>query len=234
MSRFATTRWSLVLGARSGSLTANRALDELCRVYRPPVLAFILRHGHARAEAEDLTQAFFEQLLRLRTYAVADPQRGRFRVFLRVALKRFLSNQLAFAHAAKRGGGSLMLSLDDEEHIDQPADPATPDGVFERAWASVVVEQAASALRSEAAAAGKQALFEALRPFLLEAPDTQDYVRIAEQLSLRRNTLAVAMHRLRQRLRELVRQELADTVAQTDQLEAELSTLQQALARPLS
>jgi RNA polymerase sigma-70 factor (ECF subfamily) len=234
MSRFATTRWSLVIGARSGSLKAGRALDELCRVYRPPVLAFIRRHGPSLAEAEDLTQAFFEQLLRLRTHAVADPGRGRFRVFLLVALRRFLSNQSAYAHAAKRGGGSTTLSLDadDAELTGQPADPTTPEGAFERAWASVIVQQAASNLQREAHASGKSDLYQALRPFLLESPDPEDYARIAERLSMRRNTLAVAIHRLRQRLRELVREELADTVSEADQLEAEMSTLQRALETP--
>lgn len=229
MSRFRTTRWSLVIGARSGSHKANRALDELCRVYRPPVLAFVRRHGPADGEAEDLTQAFFEQLLRLRTHAAADPTRGRFRVFLLVALKRFLSNQSAFAQAAKRGGGSMTFSLDDDERAALPADPATPEGAFERAWATVVVQQAARRLQLEASAAGKLELFEALRPFLLESPDPDDYARIAERLAMRRNTLAVAIHRLRQRLRELVREELADTVSAADQLDAEVSTLQQAL-----
>jgi DNA-directed RNA polymerase specialized sigma24 family protein len=232
MSRFRTTRWSLVIDARSGSLKANRALDELCRVYRPPVLAYLRRHGPAEADAEDLTQAFFEQLLRLRTHAVADPERGRFRVFLLVALKRFLSNQSAFAQAAKRGGGSTTLSLDDEERVGQPADPATPEGAFERAWATVIVQQAAAQLQREASGAGKLELFQALRPFLLESPDPEEYARIAERLSMRRNTLAVAIHRLRQRLRELVREEMADTVTEADQLEDEMSTLQQALETP--
>jgi DNA-directed RNA polymerase specialized sigma24 family protein len=232
MSRFGTTRWSLVIGAGGGSPMARRALDELCRVYRPPVLAYIRRHERAAAEAEDLTQAFFEQLLRLRTHEAADPTRGRFRVFLLVAVKRFLSKQSAFDHAAKRGGHVPAVPLDAiEGRSEEPADAGTPEAAFERAWAAVVVQQAAGRLQQEADAAGKLGLFEALRPFLLESPDADDYAVIAERLQMRRNTLAVAIHRMRQRLRELVCEELADTLAEADQLEPEMDTLQQALSR---
>ena len=217
------------MGARDPG--GARALDELCRVYRPPVLAFVRRHIRDADEAEDLTQAFFEQLLRLRVHAAADPQRGRFRVFLLVALKRFLSNQHAAATAIKRGGGQTTLSLDAQLELgEEPASADNPDTVFERAWASVVVRQAVSRLQAEAQAADKLELFRALRGFLLESPDTDDYARAAERLGLRRNTLAVAIHRLRHRLRELVREELADTVTEADDLEAELGELQQALA----
>lgn len=223
------------MGARSASHAAARALDELCRIYRPPVLAYVRRHSRGEAEAEDLTQAFFEQLLRLRTHAAADPQRGRFRVFLLVALKRFLMNQSAFAQAAKRGGGQAALSLDaDDSGADAPADPDTPDAAFERAWASVVVRQAGLRLQAEAEAAGKLDLFRALRAFLLESPDPDEYAQVAERLGLRRNTLAVAIHRLRQRLRELVREELADTVTEPGQLEEEVAALQHVLAAPVA
>lgn len=233
MSRFRTTRWSLVMDAGGATPSASRALDELCRVYRPPVLAYVRGRGHGEAEAQDLTQAFFEQLLRLRTHAAADPQRGRFRVFLLVALKRFLSNQYAAANAEKRGGGRVALSLDEDNGVsDTVADHATPDAAFERAWAHAVLRQALQRLQAEAEASGKLELFRALREFLLEAPDADEYARAAERLGLRRNTLAVAIHRLRQRLRDLVREELADTVTDPGELDAELGALQQVLAHP--
>lgn len=231
MSRFHTTRWSLVMDARSASQDARRALDELCRIYRPPVLAYVRRR--APTDADDLTQAFFEQLLRLQTHAAADPQRGRFRVFLLVALKRFLSNQAVAAHAEKRGGGRPADSLDGAiERGQEPADPDTPEHVFERAWAEAVVRQALLRLESEAEASGKRELFVALRPFLLETPAPADYAGVAERLGLRRNTVAVAIHRLRQRLHEAVRDELAETVADPADIEAELSHLQVAIAPP--
>jgi RNA polymerase sigma factor (sigma-70 family) len=231
LSRFRTTRWSLVQDAGGASPHSSRALDELCRLYRPPVLAYVRGRGHGEAEAQDLTQAFFEQVLRLRTHAAADPQRGRFRVFLLVALKRFLSNQLAAAHAEKRGGGIAPLSLDDDVAVaDAPADPDTPEGAFERAWANTVLRVALARLQSEAEAAGKAELFRALRMFLLEAPEPAQYAQVAERLGLRRNTLAVAIHRMRQRLHDLVCDELAETVSEAHELEHELGTLQSALS----
>ena len=235
MNRFRTTRWSLVMDARGASAEAHRALEELCRIYRPPVLAYVRRRGHPAAEAEDLTQSFFEQLLRQRTWAVADPLRGRFRVFLQVALKRFLSNQRVAAHAAKRGGGQVVLSLDlDPDRLPLAASDEGPDAAFEREWADAVLRQALAALQAEAAAAGKLALFDALRPFLFESPDADEYARIAATLGMRRNTLAVAIHRLRQRLRERVRRELTETVGDPAELDQELEVLQAALGAPLA
>jgi RNA polymerase sigma-70 factor (ECF subfamily) len=189
--------------------------------------------GHGEAEAQDLTQAFFEQLLRLRIHAAADPLRGRFRVFLLVALKRFLSNQYAAARAEKRGGGREALSLDEGGDIGVAApEHDSPDAAFERAWAHVLLRQALSRLETEAEASGKRELFDALREFLLESPDAADYARVAQRLNLRRNTLAVAIHRLRQRLRDLVRDALAETVTEAEELEAEMGHLQAALAAP--
>lgn len=229
MNRFGTTRWSLVLEARGNTRASVHALDELFRIYRPPVLACVRGHGHA--DAEDLTQAFFEQVLRLRTWTVADPLRGRFRVFLRVALKHFLSNQIAAAKAAKRGGGQTTLSYEAVGEDVEAADPETPDAAFERAWADAVLRQALARLDAEAETNGKHALYLALRPFLLDPPDAQGYARVAEQLALRRNTVAVAIHRLRARLHEMVREELAQTVVDEADVEGELEELRTSLAR---
>lgn len=231
MAGFCTTRWSLVMGARSASHSARRALDELCQIYRPPVLSYIRRRGRSAAEAEDLTQSFFERLLQHRTHASADPNRGRFRVFLLVALKRFLQNQQAFEHAAKRGGGQAAASL--EAQLDagiEPADPDTPDAAFERAWARVVVQQAVARLQAEAEAAGKRELFVALQEFLLSTPEAAAYEQVALKLGMRRNTIAVAIHRLRHRLREMVREELAETVTESGELQQEIDALQGVLA----
>jgi RNA polymerase sigma factor (sigma-70 family) len=232
MSRFRTTRWSLLMDAREATPLADGALDQLCRIYRPPVLAFIRRQGHAEAAAQDLTQSFFEQLLRLRTYAAADPARGRFRVFLQVALRRFLSNQRVAAHAQRRGGGQAVLSLDDGPEV--AADEAdTPDAAFERDWAHAVLREALVALQAEAEAAGKLTLFQALRPFLFEPPDSDEYAQLAATLGMRRNTLAVAIHRLRQRLHDKVRAELAETVAVAADVDAEMGVLQASLGARL-
>jgi RNA polymerase sigma factor (sigma-70 family) len=234
MQRFCTTRWSLVMDAGGLAPDASAALELLCRIYRPPVLGFVRRRGYSAAEAEDLTQAFFEQLLRLRSYASADRERGRFRVFLQVALKRFLSNQAVAARAAKRGGVQLALSLDDNaDALGLAAPDDTPDAAFEREWAHALLREALAKLRDEAAAAGKLDLFTALKPFLFQPPDADEYATVATRLGMRRNTLAVAIHRLRQRLRERVHAELAETVADPAVLADEIGVLQASLGPTL-
>jgi RNA polymerase sigma-70 factor (ECF subfamily) len=230
MTQFRTTRWSLILDARGASPGALRALGELCGIYRPPVLACVRRHGYTAVDAEDLTQAFFEQVLRNETFAVAERARGRFRVFLRVALKHFLANHAARLRATKRGGGQQPMSFD--AHCDSGFEIAgedTPDASFERDWADAVLHQAMLRLQAETPTA-KRELFLTLRPFLLEPPDGDEYARVAERLGLRRNTLAVAIHRLRQRLHEIVREELGETVAEPEAIETELEVLRMAVS----
>ncbi|WHZ18826.1 MAG: hypothetical protein OJF55_000975 [Rhodanobacteraceae bacterium] len=228
MGRFDTTRWSVVLQARGDPADARAALETLCRIYRPPVLAYVRSHVHARDAAEDLTQAFFARFLEHAWHADADPERGRFRSFLLTALKRFLIDANAEAGAQKRGGGYRFESLD-EEASDAPVDDDSPERTFEREWAQAVLGAALARLRHEAEEAGKLAMFDRLSEFLVEAPDEDDYARAAEDLQLRRNTLAVAVHRLRHRLRELVRAELAETTAGRDDMDSELRALRGAL-----
>lgn len=232
MGRFDTTRWSVVLQARGDPASARAALETLCRTYRPAVLAYVRAHTRARDDAEDLTQAFFARFLEQAWHASADPERGRFRSFLLTALKRFLIDAHAGAQALKRGGGYRFepLAADD---ADMASDGDTPARAFDRAWAIAVLDSALAHLRGEAEQAGKLALFERLSEFLAEAPDETDYARAAADLNLRRNTLAVAVHRLRQRLRELVRQELADTTADRADMDTELHALREALGSAL-
>lgn len=225
MNRFRTTRWSLVIGA-SDAAHGALALDQLCRIYRPPVLAYIRRHARNEGEAEDLAQGFFEQLLRLRMHATADPARGRFRSYLLCALKRYLAKQRVAAYALKRGSDQELVTLGDPQAPEGPASEAdTPDAVFERAWAEALLGRAMAHLQAEAAAAGKLELFRALRAFILEAPAADEYAVVAERLGMRRNTLAVAIHRLRQRLHERLREEVAETVDAPADLEAEMDAL---------
>lgn len=224
MGRFETTRWSVVLRARGEAGDAREALEQLCRTYRPPVLAFVLRRGYAADVAEDLTQAFFTRFLERAWHSSADPRRGRFRSFLLTALKRFLIDSDSEAAALKRGGGVKFVALDDSTDRVAAAGE-TPDAAFEREWAQAVLSAAFARLREEARAAGKLALFERLSDFLVEPPDESDYGRAAADLNLRRNTLAVAVHRLRHRLRDLVREELAETTSNRTELEEELRTL---------
>ena len=230
MSRFDTTHWSIVLRARGSEEDARPALEALCRTYRPPVLAYIRGRGYPPESAEDLAQSFFTRFLEQAYHANADPARGRFRAFLLTALKRFLINSDMENHAQKRGGGMRFDPLSSDSGDFALADQhASPDAEFERSWAVAVLESAMQKLREEAERAGKTALFDQLQEFLTERPDEADYARAAEALGLRRNTLAVAVHRMRHRLRELVRDELAQTTLDRDELEAELRGLRAAL-----
>ena len=230
MTLFPTTRWSLVTQARGENVDAREALEHLCRAYRQPVLAMVRRYNHSREEAEDLTQSFFTKFLEHGYHAVADPERGRFRTFLMTAIQRFLSNASAYAHAAKRDGGNAVsldptisgLNLATPEH-------ESPERVFERAWARTVLDRAMERLRAEAAGAGKGELFAGLKEFLTEAPAADNYAVVAANLGMRPNTVAVAVHRLRTRLRELVRVELAETVASEEDADEEFRALRSVL-----
>jgi RNA polymerase sigma-70 factor (ECF subfamily) len=224
MARFDTTRWSIVLRARGEPADARAALEQLCRTYRPPVLAFVRYRGYPADAAEDLTQAFFARFLERAWYSSADPERGRFRSFLLTALKRFLIDADAEAATLKRGGGFRFELLDDDAGC-ADATGETPDAAFEREWAHAVLRVALARLRAEAEQAGKLELFQRLGEFLIERPDEAEYARAAEDLHLRRNTLAVAVHRMRHRLRDLVREELMETTSNRTELEEELRTL---------
>ena len=233
MTRFDTTRWSIVLRARGEPAEARAALEALCRTYRPPVLAYVRRRGYPAETAEDLAQTFFTRFLEQAYHADADPARGRFRAFLLTTLKRFLidaddqvmrSNAAAISSSVHSKAQAAMTTS-----IDGIADGETPELVFERTWATTVLESAMRKLRREAANAGKQKLFDQLHEFLTERPDEADYARAATALNLRRNTLAVAVHRMRHRLRELVREELAETTMNLADLESELRDLRGAL-----
>lgn len=224
MGRFETTRWSVVLRARGEAGDARVALEQLCRTYRPPVLAFVRFRGYTADAAEDLTQAFFARFLERAWYSSADPERGRFRSFLLTALKRFLIDSDAQAATLKRGGGVRFEALDDDSGCAGAAGE-TPDAAFEREWAHAVLRAAFARLRGEAEQAGKLELFRRLSEFLVERPEEAEYARAAEDLHLRRNTLAVAVHRMRHRLRDLVREELLETTSNQTELEDELRTL---------
>jgi RNA polymerase sigma-70 factor (ECF subfamily) len=232
MAQFDSTQWSMVLRARGATPDARAALDSLCRTYRPPVLAYVRGRGYNAHAAEDLAQTFFTHFLEASYHETADPARGRFRAFLLTALKRFLINADAEANAQKRGGGARIDRLDDSlinaDQISSEGDG--PERAFERSWAMTVLDSAMRRLRAEAEQAGKREMFDQLREFLTEPPDEADYARAADALNLRRNTLAVAVHRLRNRLREMVREELQQTTAGREDLESELRMLRATLA----
>jgi len=232
---FATTHWTVVLAAgRTGSRQAEVALEELCRTYWYPLYAYARRHGHAREDAEDLTQGFFARLLEKNYLEGVTSEKGKFRAFLLVALKRFMANEWDRANRQKRGGGNAPLSLDwqdaETRYQINPADNLSPDKLYDRAWAVVVIERVIIRLRDEHCAGGKGELFEQLKPFLMMGTGEIPYARAAAELKMTEGAIRVAVHRLRRRYRELLRDEIARTLANPAQADEEMQALVSALA----
>ena len=235
IGRFALTHWSVVLAAgRSDSTHARTALEKLCRTYWPPIYAFVRRQGHNPHDAQDLTQEFFARLLARKSLADVDRAKGRFRSFLLASLKHFLANEWDKARAEKRGGGQVLIPIDAQAAesscgID-PADQVTAEKMFERRWALTLLERVLLRLRDEHAHDGKAELFEQLKITLTEASRSVPYAEIATRLAMSEGAVKVAVHRLRQRYRELLRAEIADTVASPAEVEEEIRALFSALA----
>jgi len=230
MGYFHTTRWSLVRAAATPE-PSTPALEGLCRAYRAPVLAYVRHLGNSLEEAEDLTQAFFLHLLESHLHARAQPEFGRFRTFLLTALRRFLANHHEARITAKRGGGAKTLDIDTLAPESSPVEADSPERAFQRDWAMSVIRQAMRSLARESERAGKGELFARLSPFLIEAPDPQEYDRIAADMGMRRGTLAVAVCRLRQRLQLAVREELLRTVSTPQAASEELHDLREVLGQ---
>ena len=232
---FATTRWTLVLAAGDDASAPGReALDELCRAYWFPLYAYIRRRGHDAHAAEDLTQGFFARLLERNDLARLTREGGKFRSFLLTALNHFLANEYERNQALKRGGGQIPLSLDDDDaearYLREPVHAESPDRLYERQWAVALMENALDRLAEEQAAAGRTEAFAALRSFLSREPEPGEYAALATRLGLAPGTLAVQVHRLRERYRQLVRAAVADTVDSPFEVEAEMRHLLAALS----
>lgn len=233
---FNTTRWSLVLRAGGqGTADAQRALSELCTLYWYPLYAFVRRNGHAHDDAEDLTQAFFAQLLEKSLVGAAQRERGRFRSFLLTSLKNFLSDERSKARALKRGGGRAALSLDmrdaDDRYLREPCTRETPEQLYERRWAVQLLDRALRRLEQETGDAGRSALFEKLKPCLTGGRPHSDYAQIAEELNSTEGAVKVAAHRLRQRYKEVIRELVSETVEHSEDISDELGVLLNAFAR---
>lgn len=232
---FVTTHWSVVVAAgRNDTTRARDALARLCQVYWQPLYIYVRRLGHPPHDAQDLTQEFFARLLEKNYLAAADESRGRFRSFLLAAFKHFLANEWDRARAQKRGGGQVPISIDlsasETSYTFEPADTATPEKAFERRWALTLLAQVLRRLRGEYVRTGRQTLFEALKPTLTEPSQSVRYAVIAANLGISEGAVKVAVHRLRQRYREVLRSEIAETVAGPEEVEAELRNLFAALA----
>jgi len=235
-ANFTPTHWSVVLAAagRADSTHARDALEKLCRNYWLPIYAFVRRQGRSPHDAQDLTQEFFARLLEKNFLAGVRREKGRFRSFLLVSLKHFLANEWDKTAAQKRGGGRVPISIDAalaESSFDlEPADVLTADKIFDRRWALALLEQVLRRLREEYTRDGKEKQFEQLKPTLTEASRSVPYAEIAARLGTSEGAVKVAVHRLRQRYRELLRAEIADTVAGAEDVDDEIRSLFAALA----
>jgi len=229
-ARFGTTQWSVVMKAGQG---AEEALLRLCQTYWPPLYSFIRRRGHAVHEAQDLTQAFFAHVLEHRALGTVAPSKGRFRSFLLVSLKHFLDNEWHKAHAQKRGGRHVFISWEDlkpeERDSLEPRHDLTPEKVFNRRWALMLLEKVMNRLRNECVAARKGELFDTLKVYLTGDVPGKSYQQLAAELDLSEGAVKVTIHRLRRRFGELVREQISRTVAGPDEVDDEIRQLFAAL-----
>jgi RNA polymerase sigma factor (sigma-70 family) len=232
---FPSTHWSIVLAAAGGTTPdAREALEQLCRKYWYPLYAYVRRQGHLPEDAQDLTQEFFARFLEKRYLALADPHRGRFRSFLLTCLKHFLANEWDRATAAKRGGGRAVIPLDAESaenrYLAELTDDLTPERAYDQRWAVALLEHVLARLGYEYVTAGKGAQFEVLRAFLWGAQDSVSYADVAAQLHATQGTVKTAVRRLRARYQEVLRSEIAHTVATPEEVEEEIRWLFAAFA----
>ena len=229
-AQFGTTHWSVVLAAReSGSHAATEALEQLCANYWPPLYAYLRRCGHSPADAQDLTQEFFSRFLDKDYLQHLRHAEGRFRSFLLTFLKHFLSDARDRAHAQKRGGGWVVVSLDEtsmeEAYLTAQAAAPTPEEAFEHRWAQRILEEAVRRLREEYAAGGKAELFEALKDVQPGERGPLTYAEIGTRLGLSEGGVKTAVHRLHQRHREVLRDVVAHTVNSPLEVDEEIRHL---------
>lgn len=232
---FVTTHWSVVLTAgRNDTTRAHDALAKLCQTYWYPLYAYVRRRGQSPEDAQDLTQEFFARLLERNWVANADQTKGRFRSFLLSAMNHFLADEWDKARAQKRGGGvpSVPLQFDTAEtrYGVEPVESATPERIFERRWALTLLEEVLNRLRAEYEQEGKDNLFAMLHPCLVGERTAQPYAELAAKMGVNEGTVKSAVHRLRQRYRQLLRDEIASTVAGSEEVDEELRHLFAVLA----
>jgi RNA polymerase sigma-70 factor (ECF subfamily) len=211
------------------SPAARQALETLCTSYWYPLYAYVRRQGHGPHDAQDLTQAFFERLLERNFLAQVQRDKGRFRSFLLASLKHFLANEWDRERALKRGGGRKPIALDDDSAESryklEPKDDSSADRIYERRWALTLLDKVLANLRAEYENAGRAGVFETLKEYLSAGRTSVSYARAAQKLGMNEGAVKVAVHRLRKRYRELLRAEIAHTVATAAEIEAEIRYL---------
>jgi len=227
---FLATHWSVVLSAQDGACPrSGDALESLCRTYWYPLYSYARRAGHSPPDAEDLTQGFFARLLEKDYLKAAARDKGRFRTFLLVALKRYLANEWDRQHAQKRGGFAAVVPIDQEvaesRFASEPAHTLPADLLFDRQWAMTVLERSMTQLEQEYVASGRAQLFDYLRHCLAKDESALPYAEIAGRLKLTEAAVKMAVHRLRSRYREILQREIAQTVSTPEEIEEEIRHL---------
>ena len=232
---FETTLWTVVLGAQEGSSPeSSQALEVLCSTYWYPLYAFVRRRGCGPQEAEDLTQSFFEHLLHKNGLKGVGREKGKFRSFLLTALTNFLNNEYEKARTLKRGGQNVIQSFDaivaEQRYGKEPFEEMSPERLFDRRWAFTVVSQVLAQLQQEYQARGKAALFQELHPLLTGELNPGVIATTAQRLGIKEGTLKVALHRIRRRFGEVLRSQIAQTVATPEEVEEEIRSLFSAIS----
>jgi len=227
---FDTTHWSLVLAAgQRGTVESAVALERLCQSYWLPLYAYVRRRVSDVHDAQDMTQGFFERLLDKNYLADADPQRGRFRSFLLTAFKHFLSKEWEKAKAQKRGGGRSPISLDflteNSQITLQPAGGLTAEQMYERQWVITLLSCVMQRLEREFEKVGKRSQFERLKDFIVSTKKDTTYADVASELGMTESAARMATSRLRRRYRQLLREEIAQTVSSPEDIEDEINSL---------
>ena len=230
---FTTTHWSVVLEAQGESPAAHEALEDLCRTYWRPIYAFVRREGAKPEEAKDITQGFFALILERKDFNSVRQEKGRLRSFLLASLKHFMANERRDATTLKRGGGRTPLPLDGIESYDpgefDRGDMLSPDLLYDRRWAFTVLDRVFARLREESNRSLNPPLLQRLNTLLSDEPERPSQADIAREFGMTENAVKQAFHRLRQRYRQLLREEVAQTVATPGEVEDELRHLIAAL-----
>ena len=226
---FTTTHWSVVLVAHGPSPAAEEAIEKLCRTYWRPIYGFLRRQGVGPEEAKDLTQGFFALLLERRDFDAVRKEKGRLRSYLLTSLKHFLTNERNRAMAIKRGAGQQLIPLEDlreREHAGfEPSDTLAADQIYERRWALSVLDQVLARLGAEYRAAGNVRLFDRLQKSLTDEPDRLSPAETAREFGMTESAVRQASYRMRQRYRQLLREEIAHTVLAAGDVDDELRHL---------
>ncbi len=228
---FATTHWTVVLAAgQRHTPQSDAALEQLCRTYWFPLYAYVRRRGHTKEDAEDLTQSFFARFLEKNYLEGLSAERGRFRAFLLASLKHFLANEWDKAQRQKRGGGAAHLSLDwqgadAQFQVAATATEPSPDKVFDREWAVALLARVIERLQAECEAEGRGKQFDRLKIFLTAGKGAHSHTDVAKALGMDEGAVRVAVHRLRKRYRQLLRDEISQTLSDPAQADEELRAL---------